>query len=215
MSSRRAVLALAATLAALVAWLPAQAAAAGCGERAPAKLTFKRTPGQATGMLAWRAPRNRPIGGTRYRIYRDGKVVGQTNRPRMRISVKIGRKVRFMVRVISLGGGISPCRALLVRRISFLRPGTPESLAVAKVGDGIARLKWAAGRRGDGVPAGFRVYRDGKTVGQVHSESARVNLPGAKQYAFTVTAVDSQGNQSKPDRAGEGRAQPHRADSAQ
>ncbi len=67
MSPRRAVLAMVVTLAALVAWLPAQAAAAGCGERAPAKLTFKRTPGQATGMLAWRAPRNRPFGGTRYR----------------------------------------------------------------------------------------------------------------------------------------------------
>jgi spore germination protein YaaH/chitodextrinase len=197
MSPRRAVLAIAVSLAAL-AWLPAQAAAAGCGERAPLKLTFKRTPGQSTGTLAWKAPRNRPFGGTRYRIYRDGKVVGQTNRPRMRLAVRIGRRVRFMVRVVSLGGGISPCKATLVRRVAFLRPGTPESLAVAAVGDGIARLKWAAGKRGDGTPAGFRVYRDGRVVGQVRNAAARVNLPGSKQYAFTVTAVDSQGNQSKP-----------------
>ena len=181
MSPRRAVLALAVTLAALAAWLPAQAAAAaGCGGRAPAKLTFKRTPGQATGTLSWRAPRSRPFGGTRYRIYRDGKVVGQTNRPRMKISVKIGRKVRFIVRVVSLGGGISPCKALLVRKVSFVRPGTPESLAVAKVGDGIARLKWAAGRRGDGVPAGFRVYRDGKH-GRPGPQRVRAREPAGRQ----------------------------------
>lgn len=198
MRARSTMLLLAAALVALAAWLPAQAAASGCAKRAPARLTFKRTPGQSIGTLSWRAPRTRPIGGTRYRIYRDGKVVGQTDHPRMRIAVRIGRRVRFTVRVVSLGGGISPCRATLTRKVSFRNPGTPDSLAVAHVTDGAARLKWAAGPRGDGTPAGYRLYRDGRSVGQVRTTSARVNLPSARKYAFSITAVDTQGRESKP-----------------
>ena len=100
---RRALVAVvaAALLAALAPAHAAGAARLSCDRNAG--LGFKRSPGRTSGTLTW-SKRPSAAAGTRYRVYRNGVVVGQTRRLSMKVRVRIGGTYTFAVRPVSKRG---------------------------------------------------------------------------------------------------------------
>jgi len=186
--------ALATVLAAVLALPPAAGAAARCPSAAkPTGLKFQRAAGERIGILRWRAPRSRPPGMLGYRVWRGGRVVGQTRGRRMRIRVQPGRRYVFVVRAITRRGA-GRCAGRLARRLRFQAPGRPLRLGVESMRGDTAMLGWSPGRPGDGVLAGYRLYRDGRVMGQVRARTARVRLATVKHFRFAVAAVDTRGH---------------------
>jgi spore germination protein YaaH len=167
-------------------------AAASCKGKVPTKLRFARSQSRLSGRLHWLAPRLRAAGSS-YRVYRDGRVVGQTTRHSMRVRIRARKRHTFSVRVVSASGHVSRCRAVLTRLVSLRVPGAPAKLAVRRVTEFGARLTWFRARRGDAPLAGYRIYRDGKTVRQVKRRSARIRLWSARRFRLKVAAVDTRG----------------------
>jgi spore germination protein len=172
-----------------------------CAGQTPAKPSFKRKPGNLVGRLAWRPPGGPSRPGLRYRVYRNGAVVGQTARLYMAVAVRLERTYRFRVRSVSASGRLLPCGASLKRRVSYRPPSRPRHLAASGASGAAVRLTWSASRRGDSRVAGYRVFRDGRVVGQTKSLAKRVPLSSNRTYRFSVTAVDRRGKlsaRSKP-----------------
>src|SRR3954468_20294006 len=105
---RAALLALALLLA-----VPA-VAQAGCP--APRKLSFERKAGAASGVLSWRAGRGAPPG-LRYPVSREGRVVGQTGKLRMRVRVSVGHSYYLVVRPVTRRGRLMSCWGALQQRV--------------------------------------------------------------------------------------------------
>ena len=196
---RRAVVALAALamLAAVAVAAPAAEAARSC---APQKLTFKRKPGAASGTLSWRASRRAPRR-SRYRVWRDGKVVGQTSRRRMRVRVSVNRAFRLRVRAIDRRGRGAGCSAALRLRIPYKLPSRPRYLAARDLDGPAARLSWEPSKRGEARVGGYRVLRDGKVYRQTPHTVMRVRVASKRSYRFTVAAVDRNGQLSRASNA--------------
>lgn len=180
--------------AALAALAPAPAAAApriSCDRNAG--LDFKRSPGRTSGVLSW-AKRPSSAAGTRYRVYRNGAVVGQTRRLSMRVRVRIGGTYTFAVRPVSKRGKVARCGQRLRRKVAYLRPGRAEAIGATNPGGaGSVRLAWEPAARGDGRLVGYRVFRDGATFGQTKTTSVDVRVSSNRRYELKVAAVDSRG----------------------
>lgn len=193
MARRLVPLLLVAVAAALV---PAHAAAAKKAPRtcaAAERLTFERTPGRTWGLLSW-TPRPSAARGTRYRVIRNGAVVGQTRRHSMRVRVRIGGRYVFTVREVSRSGRLQRCGLKLRRRISYIAPGRPEGFgASAAPGAVSVRLSWERVARGDARLVGYRVFRDGALYGQGTATAREVPVSSNRSYRFTVAAVDAKG----------------------
>ena len=171
--------------------------AARCSADRPARLSFDRAPGRVTGRLAWRAPRS---GAARYRVYRNGAVVGQTARRSIAVAVRPGRRYRFAVRAVSRSGRPVGCTGKLRMFVRWYPPRAPRNLAVASADGSQVELTWSAGRRGDGRVVGYRVYRDGEVDHQTRARRATVrNAPGREQV-IQVAAVDGRGKLSRRSR---------------
>jgi spore germination protein YaaH len=211
LSARASAVALAGAVAltgALAFRAPAATAASACAGKAPTKLRLHRHHGfRAT--LTWRAPRIRPLG-SRFRVYRDGRVVGQTAGRSMPVRIQPRRRNRLTVRVVSATGRVLPCRGRLMRSGRMRRPKHPRKLAVRRVTDRGATLTWLRARARDGRIAGYRIRRDRKTTRQVKRLSARVRLSSGRRYRFTVVAVDTAGHVSRSSNAVIVRTRHHR-----
>ena len=182
--------------------LPAAASAAahGCRGASPSALQFRRALGATVGVLRWHAPAGAAHRrGLRYRVLRDRTVVGQTTHRALRVPVTLGHVHRFSVALVPLHGR-ARCAATRRMRISFRMPGRPLDLAARGDERGVT-LHWRAGRRGDGKPAGFRLLRNGATVGQTAKPTWRLKLPPRRSFRFAVLAVDSAGHASAPSAA--------------
>lgn len=186
------LLALVATAAAPTA---ADAARGSCPS--PTRLGFSRTAGRTTGVLRWRAPAAASSG---FRVLRNGRVVGQTRRRALRVAVRIGRTYRFAVAPLGPTGRALPCKATKRLKVRWRPPGAPRHLAVSG-GEGGLRLSWRGGARGDGRLAGYRLRRDGKTLGQTRARSWSLGAAANRSYRFTVVAVDTRGRESAPSNA--------------
>jgi spore germination protein YaaH len=135
----------------------------------------------------------------RYRVWRDGEVVGQTHRLRMSVRVQAGRTHRFTVRAVTARGRLSRCAARIVRNLRHRPPGRPEHLTAGAVTDGSVDLSWSPAAATTGRIVGYRLFRDGAVLRQVDQTSTTVGgLAGAQEYRFTVAAVDSLGYLSEP-----------------
>jgi spore germination protein YaaH len=168
------------------------AAASSCKGKAPTDLRLTRSRSGLRGRLHWRAPRVR-VAGSNYRVYRDGAVVGQTSRRSMRVRTTLRKQHRFSVRMVSPSGHVSRCRAVLERMMTLRAPGRPHGLAIKRVRDVQVTVTWLRAHRGAARLAGYRIYRDGKTMRQVRGLTARVMMPGTGRYKLKVAAVDTNG----------------------
>ena len=185
--------------------LPAGAAdaraAASCAGKRPTLIAFAPTARQTAGTLSWRRPL-RPRGvRLRYRLVRNGRVVGQTAQRRMKVRVFSGRRYRFRVHVVLPSGRVAPCHGLLTTSLRRPLPTAPRELAASGVTDTSASLTWTPGRARSGRTTGTRIYRDGEPLRQSKSSSATVTLAPRRRYVFTVRTVDSTGAVSAPSNA--------------
>ncbi len=171
----------------------AGATASGCAGREPTGLRFARQRGQAAGWLRWRAPLMRPID-ARYRVYRNGAVVGQTRGLSHWLRARPGRRHMFMVRVVTSSGRVIPCAGRLRRTVSYRAPRAPRRLAASRVTDRSVRLRWTPARGGEARVAGYRVFRDGATLRQIKRRNARVRLSSGRRYRLAVAGVDGSGH---------------------
>src|SRR5581483_7555082 len=123
-------------------------------------------------VLHWKAPATVPaeVG---YRVWRSGALVGVARRHRAAIRVTPKHSYTFTVRVENLvTGHVSVCPASIKRTIGYFRPGKAGGLVASSVTASSVHLAWHAAARGDGRPAGYRVYRNGDVVRQVERARA-------------------------------------------
>jgi spore germination protein YaaH len=177
---------------------PAKRSSRGCTGGVARGLAFAPLPKATAGRLAWKRPgRGLPPGG-RYRVLRDGKVVGDTKRRSMRIAVAPGRRYTFVVRVVSRSGQASSCRAVLRWGRALRAPSAPSGLAVASLTPTQVTLVWDRSRAGDAPIAGYRILRNGARVKQIAATNVTLPIASLRTFDFAVTAVDTRGNESAP-----------------
>jgi Glycosyl hydrolases family 18/Fibronectin type III domain len=170
--------------------------ATSCATR-PLAVRFVRSPGRPSGVLSWRTPRKLPQRPAGYRVYRDGKVVGQTKLRvhRIRVAFTPGRPATFAVRVALRTGAVLACTGRLRTLIRWLPPAAPVDLVVHPLADAVTLL-WQPSLPGDGTINGYRIYLNGKEFRQALGTSMTVPVPPLRQVAFAVAAVDTRGHLS-------------------
>ena len=169
-----------------------------CAQKAPTELKFKRQAGNRHGRLSWHARRG---ANRRFRVFRNGTVVGQTLRRSMRVAVRPGRQYLFTVRPVSAAGSVSNCAGELSQALRWYPPFRVRHIAVKRVHKLRATISWAKVRRGDGRLAGYRVYRDGIVYRQVKPWRRSIPVgvtPGT--HLFRVIAADTRGAMGLPSR---------------
>jgi spore germination protein YaaH len=78
-------------------------------------------------------------------------------------------------------------------------PSPPGGLRARTVGDESATVEWDASTPASGETVGYRVFRDGATLGQTQGLSMTLeHLAPQTSYTITVVAVDAQGVTSEP-----------------
>ena len=162
----------------------------------PRKLSFARTAGAASGVLTWRAARGAPHG-LRYRVYRERKVIGQTNRHRMRVRVSVGHSYYLVVRPVTRSGRVMRCWGALQQRVKYVVPVAPGSFGVSGASGAAAHLTWTAGRRGERRVVGYRVFRDDAVFRQTAALAIDVPIANERTYRFSVRSVDAGGRLSR------------------
>ncbi len=189
-------LVLATACAVVTALLPAAAAGAAtnCDTKTPTALHFKRSAGKPPkGRLFWHRPKG-VASGVRYRVFRNGKVIGQTVGRSASVSVKPGLVYEFGVAVVSRAKRVSDCVGRLVERVRFRMPTTPRRLAARKRSSTRVTLEWLRARPGDAPIVGYRIFRNGKVYKQVRRQRLRVPILPAQVTSFRVAAADTRGN---------------------
>ncbi len=163
----------------------------------PSLVRFVRTPHRPSGVVTWRAPRRLPAGAGGYRVFRNGRVVGQTRlaQRRMRVTFRPGRLLRFEVRIALRTGRLTSCKARLTLKPPWQAPGAPGDL-VAQAGNDTIALSWQPAARGDGALNGYRLFVDGRVLRQVATTTALVTLSPLHAHTVAVAAVDTQGTLS-------------------
>jgi spore germination protein YaaH len=153
-------------------------------------------------VLGWRPARrgDAPVAG--YRVIREGAVVGQTHRLRYALRLSSSRRERVEVIAADVDGNLGARgRTLMLsarRAAEGALPGAPTDLACSDVSSSGATISWVAARPG-GLPiAGYRLFRDGRLVGQTSATSMRIGPLGSSHiYAITVATVDTAGRESQ------------------
>jgi spore germination protein YaaH len=153
-------------------------------------------------MLSWSVPRNattraRGKHALAFRISRDGSVVGQTTKRAMHVNVSFDRTHRFVVTALDPQRRATSCRSVAKVQVRYKLPGAPRYLAVSGDETGL-RLTWQAGDAGDGGAGGYRLLRDGATIGQTSRTSWALPAAPNRTYNFAVVAVDGRGRTSHP-----------------
>ncbi len=130
----------------------------------------------------------------RYRVFRDGAVVGETSGTTMKVRVAAGASATVQVAAVGTTGKVGPRSSALSVRTDRRAPGAPKGLQADAVGPFGVTLDWSAGAAGSAPLRGYRVTRNGQVLGQVPQTSFRATgLLPSTHYVFTVTAVDTQG----------------------
>ena len=177
---------------------PSAQSAPVCAQKAPTKLSFGRKAGKRHGRLSWHARRGAR---ERFRVFRNGAIVGQTPRRSMKVPVIPGRRYVFSVAPMGASGSVSQCAGSLTRKLRWYPPFKVRHLSVRHVRKLRATLSWAKVRRGDGRLAGYRVYRDGVVYRQVKPRRRSMSVavsPG--MHVFRVVAADTRGTMGRASR---------------
>jgi spore germination protein YaaH len=134
-----------------------------------------------------------------YRIFRDGKPFRRVRGTSFSMRTPAGRAHGFAVAAADLHGNVGP-RSNLVRVVGGHRaPGAPPKVRTRRVGDAAVLISWSAAKRRSGRIAGYRIYRNGDLLGQVHGRRRRDrNLMPATTYRYSVAAIDTLGYMSAP-----------------
>jgi spore germination protein YaaH len=164
--------------------------------KAPTNVTFKRAPGAASGRVAWQ-PARHSARGTRYRVYRNRDVIGQTRRSWMKVRVSVGVRYRFTVRPVSSRGRLLPCRAGVRKLVTYNAPSVPRDFGVTGATGPAAHLAWSPSKRGDARVKSYRVFRGAVTYKQVAATKIDVPISNGRTYQFSVAAVDTHGKVGK------------------
>ena len=183
---------------------PAASAAArlpaACATQRPVALTFTRAPGRTAGTLHWRAGRGAPAH-SRYRVWRNHLVVGQTTAHQMHVNVSLDRRYTLRVRLVTAAGRILACNAPVLHISTAYRlPSVPLFVSASGGGQSV-RLSWQRSTPGDGGLAGYRVLRNGAVYAQTRATSMTVRVASNHTYTFSVMAVDRHGRHSAPSHA--------------
>ncbi len=134
-----------------------------------------------------------------YRVRRDGAVYAQTRRTSMTIPVASNRGYTFtVIAVDSHDRSSAPSKP--VRVVTGHRaPPTPTGVAGVAMSSTEVDLSWQPSPVANGRIVGYRVLRDGATVGQYQATQLQMqNLKPSTSYGFSVLAVDSLGYVSQP-----------------
>ncbi len=141
-------------------------------------------------------------GGSRiigYRVYRDGRLVGQTPGSSMRLAhLSYPHTYAISVSAVDAAKRESARSAPLNLSTTHTPPGGSPLIAAERVTDTSATLSWQPGSVTVGSLAGYVLYKDGAPVGVVHGQSATVALASQRSYTFTVRAEDAAGYLSAP-----------------
>jgi spore germination protein YaaH len=134
-----------------------------------------------------------------YRVYRDGKLVGQTSQTSMVLG-KLSFPHTYLITVTAIDAAKheSPATAPLSLSTSHTPPAGPTLLGAQSVSDTSATLAWNAGSANGGTLVGYELFENGQEIGVVHGQVATVALASGRSYVFTVRALDSRGYLSAP-----------------
>jgi spore germination protein YaaH len=134
-----------------------------------------------------------------YRVYRDGKLVGQTSQTSMTLG-KLSFPHTYLITVTAIDAAKreSAATAPLSLSTSHTPPAGPTLLAAQNVTDTSATLAWNAGSANGSTLVGYELFQDGQELGVEHGQVATVALASARSYVFTVRALDSRGYLSAP-----------------
>jgi spore germination protein YaaH len=164
---------------------PSGVSAAEVSEQGATILWLASTPGSA-----------RIVG---YRVYKDGRAVGQTAGDSMRLGhLSFPHSYAITVSAVDASKHESARSAPLSLSTAHMPPNGSPLIAAEHVTDDSATLSWQPGSANGGAIAGYLLLKDGAPVGLVHGQSATVALASQRQYTFTVRAEDSYGYLSAP-----------------
>ena len=174
-----------------------QTATSLCAQSKPDGMKFERKRGLRYGRLSWQAKAH----GSRFRVFRNGVVIGQTKKRSMPVRVKPGRLYSFAVRMVRPSGVMANCVGILQQRVRWFAPAKMRKPLVRRTAEAVVRLRWRAARRGDGRLAGYRVYRNGRVHRQVRRRTAQLRLPTGATYRIEVAGLDTHGRVGHRSRA--------------
>ena len=138
------VVALGAALLATLLPQAGQTATSVCAQSKPDGMKFERKRGLRYGRLSWQAKGH----GSRFRVFRNGVVVGQTKRRSMPVRVKPGRLYAFAVRMVRPSGVMANCVGILQQRVRWFAPAKIRKPLVRRTGEATVRLQVARGTAG-------------------------------------------------------------------
>jgi chitodextrinase len=153
------------------------------------------TPGNAQVALSWNANSESDLGG--YRLYRDGVQVYQG--PALSFNntgLTNNQSYSYTIAAYDTSGNLSAQSAPPVSATPTAPPGpaTPTGLS-ASAGVGQIQLSWNANTEGN--LAGYRLYRNGTQIYQGTTPNyLNTGLTGGATYSYTVSAFDTNGNES-------------------
>jgi len=152
-------------------------------------------------VLTWTASRRGSARIAAYRVYRDGRLLRRVRGTRATVAVRPGAPQRLSVRAVDVRGRRSPA-AVISTASSKEAPQPPAGLRAVEITASAVTLAWLRAKAGSRRVVGYRVFRDGRTLGQVTGTRMAVpRLVTDEAYTFTVAAVDDRGHVSPPSRA--------------
>jgi spore germination protein YaaH len=134
-----------------------------------------------------------------YRVYREGRLVGETSTTSMHLTHLASlHTYAITVSALDADGAESARSAPLKLATAHLAPSAPSMLAASRVSDTSATLSWQAGSAASGNVAGYLLFEDGQPVGLIQGQVVTVALASERTYVFTVRTMDSAGYLSAP-----------------
>jgi spore germination protein len=164
------------------------------GAPGPVKGLAARSGGHRKVKLTWDAAvrGGKPLAG--YRVLRDGRPFKSTRKRSLVVRVRGKRSARIQVAAVDRAGRMGVRSSPVTVVAGHTSPSVPSGLAASNVTDTAATLSWGASTAVRTRIAGYRLLRDGRTVGGVKGTSTRLsNLKSAQSHAYRVIAVDSLG----------------------
>jgi spore germination protein len=158
-----------------------------------------RSAGPRKVRLTWdsAARGSKPIAG--YRVLRGGRALQTTRKLSLVLRVRGRKASRIQVAAVDRAGRMGPRSGAVTIVAGHTSPSVPSGLAASDVSPTAATLSWGRSTAVRGRIAGYRLLRDGRTVGGVKGTSTRLaNLISAQSHTYQVLAVDSLGWASNP-----------------
>jgi spore germination protein YaaH len=134
-----------------------------------------------------------------YRVYRDGAVVGETEKLEMTVDLGGNRSsYQLSVAAVNARGRTGPRGTPLTVDTAHRAPTTPTGLAVEAATDTSVTLIWGQSAAYGASLSGYRVIENGAVLKQTSRLEITVPVASLRSYQFSVEAADSWGYVSTP-----------------